>query len=214
MLALLAAQAADLGKTQVPLEGAKIAATETVLGDLVTDALRHATNADIAIMHAMAFRAQARIPDGPVSEQAFRDLLAAPESKIITLQLTPVLLRTIMQRSLARTPHPNTAFLQFSGMQVLFDGAKPPAERVTGILVGGKALNLADTKTTFTVAMPSQLAIGAVGYLFDFTDDALKTLTKTDISILDAVTKEFATHDGHLVNPKVEGRLKDVNPAK
>jgi len=211
LLVTAAAHAAELGKTQVALEGQKVSSEETNFGNLVTDAIRDASGADIAIVHAMAFRASALIDKGAVSDQALRSTLASPTSKIVTLKLTPALLRTLMQRSLTKYPDPTPAFLQVSGMQVTFDSAQPSAMRVKSISVGGKSLDLSDTKTTFLVAMPRELAFGAAGYVLDFTDDIKGSLQVTDINMIQAISQEFQRLKG-TVNPAVEGRLKDVNP--
>ncbi|MHB0938664.1 MAG: 5'-nucleotidase C-terminal domain-containing protein [Armatimonadota bacterium] len=208
----IAAHAADLGRTLVPLDASKVATEETAFGNFVADAVR-AAGGDVAIVHAMAFRANALIPTGVVDEQAIRNSLASPSRTICVLKLTPAQLRNVMQRSLGKYPNANPAFLQVSGMQVTFDGKAPAANRVSGIIVAGKALDLTDNKTTIKVAMPQELALGAVGYVLDFTDEVTKAMVKTDITLLDAVAAEFRLHkDG--IEPKVEERLKDTNPPK
>jgi len=209
----ITAHAAELGKTQVPLDASKVATEETAFGNFVADAVRMAAGADVAIVHAMAFRANALIPAGVVDDQAIRSSLASPSRTICVLKLTPAQLRNVMQRSLGKYPNANPAFLQVSGMQVVFDGKAPAANRVASIAVAGKALDLTDNKTTLKVAMPQELALGAVGYVLDFTDEVTKTMVKTDITLLDAVAAEFGRHkDG--IEPKVEERLKDNNPPK
>lgn len=206
-------QAAELGKTTVTLDGRKVSAEETNLGNFVADAVRNSSGAQIAILHAMAFRANALIGEGVVDEQAIRGSIASPTSKIATLKLTPALLRTLMQRALTKYPDPNPAFLQISGMQVTFDSSQPTATRIKSISVAGKALDLSDTKTTFIVAMPRELASGAAGYVLDFTDDVTKSLQMKDVTVLDAITKEFQRLNG-TINPAVEERLKDTSTKK
>ena len=209
----LPAGAADLGKTLVALDGSKVAIEETVFGDFVADAVRNAGEADAAILHAMAFRSNALIPVGVVDEQALRNSLASPSSRIAILKLTPAQLRNVMQRSLTKYPNPNMAFLQFSGMRVTFNDANPPAARVATITIGEKKLDLTDNKTQFTVAMPRELALGAVGYVLDFTDQVTKTMTVTEITVLDAIAREFERNKGE-IEPKLDERLKNINPKK
>jgi len=209
----ITAQAAELGKTLVPLDASKVASEETAFGNFVADAVRHAAGADVAIVHAMAFRANALIPAGVVDEQAIRNSLASPSRHIYILKLTPAQLRNVMQRSVSKYPAANPAFLHFSGMQVTFDGTAPATNRVASITIGGKVLDLADNKTTFRVAMPQELALGAVGYVLDFTDEVTKNMEKTEITLLDAIAAEFEQFkDG--IEPKVEERLKNLNPPK
>ncbi len=215
LLVSAVAQAADLGKTAVMLDGQRVSYEETNYGDFVADAVRNACGANIAILHAMAFRAGdgALIDKGVVDEQEIRRSIASPSSKIVILQLTPAQLRSLMVRALNKFPDPNAAFLQVSGMQVTFDSSQPAPTRVKSIKVAGRAIDFSDSKTTFKVAMPRELASGAAGYVIEFTDDVAKTLQRTNISVLDAIAHEFQRLDG-TINPAVEGRLKDINPKK
>jgi hypothetical protein len=214
LLLALQAQAAELGKTLVPLDASKVAVEETAFGDFVADAARHAVTADIAILHAMAFRSTAQIPAGVVDEQMIRGALAQPSSKITILKLTPAQLRAFMERSLSRVPDFNMAFLQFSGMQVTFDGAKPEQNRVVSITVGDKKLDLTDNKTEFKVAMPRELASGAVGYLRILPKSVIDAMQVTETTLLDAVAKEFAAAKNREITPKVDERLKNLNSPK
>lgn len=203
------AQAQVLGKTAVTLDWRLVSSQETNYGNFVADAVRDASGAQIAIVHAMAFRAEEPIDKGVVDEPAIRRTMASPSSSIIILQLTPAKLHAVMTRALSRSPYPNAAFLQISGMQVVFDSAQPAATRVTSIIVAGHTLDLADTKTTFRVAMPRELAAGAAGYVIDFTEDVLKTMKQTNSTILDAIAREFQHVDG-IINPVIEERVKSV----
>lgn len=210
-LATMVATAADLGTTTVELDGRNMAATETALGNFLADALRTASGADVAIVHAMAVHANALIPKGSVSPRAMQSCLASPTGNVTTLKLTPAQLREVFQRALAKFPASNTAFLQVSGMTVTFDSTKPAATRVQSIIINGAALDFADNKATYTVAMPRELADGAVGYFAIFNDEVLKTRKVTETTLLDAVTQEFTRQKGE-ISPAVEGRLKDVKP--
>jgi 5'-nucleotidase/UDP-sugar diphosphatase len=199
----------DFGRTSVPLDGLNVASQETNLGNFVADAVRVAAGAEIGLMHAMAFRANALIGEGPVDERALRNVLSAPTSKLTTLRLTPAQLKATMHRALSKYPESNTAFLQFAGMQVHFDKSKPTTMRVLGITVNKKPLDLGDSKTTLMVAMPRELALGAVGYLLVFTDEVTNTLETKEVTVLDAVAKAFATQGG-TIKPIIDGRLREA----
>lgn len=206
----VAADAAALGRTQAALDGRKVASRETTLGNFVADAVRAAADADVAIVHAMAFRADARIEAGEVSEQSLRNCLAAPTSKIATLQLTPAQLGATMERALAKYPNANMAFLQISGMTVRFSGSRGKT-RIESILLDGESqpLDLSDSRT-LTVAMPSQLALGAVGYVLVFVDDVTKTMKMSEVTMLSAIGQEFERRGG-TVRVDIESRLHDLD---
>lgn len=222
LLVSLPAFAVDLGKTTVPLDGRRIANEETNLGNFVADAIKDASGADIAILHPMAFSSNTSgdilIPAGVIDEQTFRRVLAFPTSNIVTLKMTPAQLRNLMERSLAKYPDANMAFLQFSGMEVAFNTVQPASNRVTEIKINGKALDFFDNKTTYTVAMPAQLANGAAGY-FSLFNPIQNTRKATDLTVIDAIIKEFGSATVSIkstepqvatITPKVEGRLKDT----
>jgi len=207
--AAVSAIAGDLGKTLVVLDGKQVASQETALGNFVADAIRNASVADIAIVHAMAFRTDTTIAQGIVSDQTIRGALLAPSSKIVTMELSPATLRDVMKRALKDYPNPNTAFLQFSGMEVVFNSGKKGDSRLEAIRIHGTTVDLNDNTTTFNVAMPRELAIGAAGYVLLFTDDVTKTMKiSNDLTMLGAITQEFTRQKGE-VAPKIERRLKD-----
>ncbi|HEY3379791.1 MAG TPA: 5'-nucleotidase [Armatimonadota bacterium] len=208
VLALSAAFADDLGVTDVVLDGTKVKAQETNLGNFVADAIKNTSKADIAIIHAGMFRANALIPVGVVDEAVMRKTVTNLSSAIFTLKMTPSMLRSVMQMALRTYPKDNIAFLQFSGMKVTFDSTLQENARIVSIRVGDKLLDFSDTKTTFTVAMPQELANGAAGYILLFDN---KPLTETPTTLLEAITKEFTKQGGH-IKPKVEDRLVDTKP--
>lgn len=213
LLLAMVVSAGDLGKTLGALDGRNVAAQETTLGNFVADAIRQSSGADVAIVHAMAFRGGALIEPGVVTEQAILKSLAAPSSKVTTLQLTPAQLAAVMQRALAKYPEQNMAFVQFSGMDVRFNSKKTGTARLEAIMIKGKPIDLADTKTSLTVAMPSQLALGGAGYVLIFTDDVAKTMKTQETTLMEAITQAFA-HQSGVVTPKLDGRLQDTSVQK
>jgi 2',3'-cyclic-nucleotide 2'-phosphodiesterase (5'-nucleotidase family) len=209
LLIATAAHAVDLGTTATPLDGRAVKNAETNYGNFLTDAVRRSAGADIAIAHAMAFREDAFIDKGLVTDQAIRNSLSLPTSKIATLQMTPAVLRAVVQRAFGKYPAQNVAFLQMSGMTVTYDCAQPAAARVAEIRVNGRVIDTADVKTTYTIAMPLELANGAVGYFLEF-NAIKKSLTTLDFTILDAITQEFTREKGEIA-PKIEGRIIILN---
>ncbi|HEY3417473.1 MAG TPA: 5'-nucleotidase, partial [Armatimonadota bacterium] len=186
-------------------------------GNFVADALRNATSADVALVYAQAFSPPEKEPliaMGTTTEDDFRRCLFIWETQVYTLKLTAVQLRATMQQALRAYPQEtNRAFLQISGMTVTFDSSKPAPLRIVSIRVGDKLLDFTekDTKTTYLVAMPQELAVGGSIYGTVF-GEAQKTLnTKLGVTVKDAVAKEFVRQKG-TISPKVEDRLVDVKP--
>lgn len=213
LLATVTVCAAEYGKTTVDLDAREAGAQATTFGAFLTDAMRTAAGSNVALAHTMTFRADAHISTGVVDEQALRASLAFPTSKIVVLKLTPAQLRAVMERALSRYPERNSAFLQFSGMTVKFDSAQPAKTRVIEIRIADKAIDFSDNKTTFTVAMPSQLASGGGGYYTNFSEDVMKTADFKELTLLDAVAQEFKRLKG-TITPDPAGRLTDISAKK
>ncbi len=213
LLTALTAPAAELGHIRTALDTSKVAAEETAYGNFLADTLRHAAGADIAMVHAMAFRANMQIPAGAVDDTAIRNSLASPSRRVAVLKLTPFQLRSVMLRALAKFPNANPAFLHVSGLQVTFDSRQPAAGRLVSLAINDKKLDLANNTTQYTVAMPHELALGAVGYLLDFTPEVTKSMELKDVTVLDAVAQEFARQRGTIA-PEADGRLVDLNPPR
>lgn len=104
-------------------------------------------------------------------------LLQFPTEKIVVLDLKGSEVKAAFQRSVSLYPEPNTSFLQISGFTVEFKGSGPTAGRILSVMAEGAPLELA---RTYTVAMPSGLAEGALGY-FKIWDKSkiVKTLDTT-----------------------------------
>ena len=104
-------------------------------------------------------------------------LLQFPAEKIVVLNLTGSEIKAAFQRSASLYPEPNTSFLQISGFDVEFKGSGPAAGRILSVTANGTPLEMSKT---YTVAMPSGLADGALGY-FKIWDKSkiTKTLDST-----------------------------------
>ena len=212
MALTLVGYAAETDTKKPVLDGSTVSTQETSLGNVMTDALRHATGADIAIMHAMAFTEKAQLDlNAPADDHAIRDTLSLPTDKIAVLSMPPAILRKVMERAVSRLPGTNVAFLQVSGLEVTYDPAKPKYERVKEIKIGGKTINLTDRTTLYKVAMPAVLAKGAVGYILEFSDMVMRSMQMSDTTLLDAVKQELTKAP---LNVPTDARLIPVPPAK
>jgi 2',3'-cyclic-nucleotide 2'-phosphodiesterase (5'-nucleotidase family) len=88
-------------------------------------------------------------------------MLQFPTDEIVVLKLTGDQIRQAFERSVSLYPEANKSFLQISGFEVTFKKAKGSGDRIISISASGAAL---DNDKKYTVAMPSLLARGAVGY--------------------------------------------------
>jgi 2',3'-cyclic-nucleotide 2'-phosphodiesterase (5'-nucleotidase family) len=124
------------------------------LGQLITDALRHATGADFALSNTGGIRAP--IAAGPVTyNDVFRVLPFGNE--IVRMTLTGEELREVLEVAV-NSPNPDDV----AGLRVTYDPAAPVGGRVrTMTRDDGTAIR--DT-TRYTLAVPDYLADGGGGY--------------------------------------------------
>lgn len=133
---------------------------ESNLANTIADAAREADKSDIAFMQASAFT-EITIGKGSVTAEDILKAIEYREDSIIVVKLKGAQVRRALEHGLTLYPQKNSAFLQVSGVTVNIDPSAEKDKRVTAVKVGKSPLQ--DDKT-YTVAMPSPLASGALGY--------------------------------------------------
>lgn len=189
-LALCAAVYA--ASAQAPISSENSGKQETSFGDLLADALRSASGADIAMVPAVSCK-PGTIPAGPVTKDDLEGLLQKPSEVWAVSKLSGQQVEEAMEKSLSRLPGTNSGFLQVAGMKVKFDADGERNSRVKSITVGKKAL---DPAAEYTVAMPLSLAKGGSGYFTVFDATAIVG-EPSDQSLIDAMDA-FVSQKGTL----------------
>lgn len=118
------------------------------------DELRSFASADIAFLGAGFLKES-------FSKEDLSSMLMYPTDEIVVLNLTGEQVRQALERSVSLYPQPNPSFLQVSGLDIVFKKSGAPKSRIVSVTVGNTAL--VDGKT-YSVAMPSLLAKGGLGY--------------------------------------------------
>lgn len=136
---------------------------ESGLANVVVDALRDVSGADIAWLPAAAFNETSVSRDTPPAEVVNR-LLPYRDDRVVVLKLTGAQIRQALERSLTLYPQPNAGFLQVSGLKVTFDPTKPAGERVARVQTGKELKEDVDPAREYRVATSATLAYGALGY--------------------------------------------------
>lgn len=152
----VSAWAQELSTTNVRTE-------ESGLANVVVDALRDVSGADIAWLPAAAFNEISVSRDTPPAEVVNR-LLPYRGDRVVVLKLTGAQIRQALERSLTLYPQPNAGFLQVSGLKVTFDPTKPAGERVVRVQTGKELKEDVDPAREYRVATSATLAYGALGY--------------------------------------------------
>ena len=119
---------------------------ESNLGSLITDAMREASGASIAVQNSGGIRAP--IPAGPITMRHAYNTLPF-DNWLITVDLTEAQLITMLEESESS----EQGLLQVSGLTVSYDRKKPPRNRVVKVTVNGAPLDPAKpTRPGLTVS--------------------------------------------------------------
>jgi 5'-nucleotidase/UDP-sugar diphosphatase len=154
------AQIVDKYEAQVKTEFSKVIGTaaadftrdstrESGLGDMVTDAMREASGAQIAFQNGGGIRAD--IPKGPITLDAVFTALPF-DNALISMDLTGEQIEELLEKSVL-----SENMLQVSGIQVVYDLSKPAGAKVTSVEVAGKPL---EAQATYRVVTNDFLASG------------------------------------------------------
>ncbi|MBI4062674.1 MAG: bifunctional metallophosphatase/5'-nucleotidase [Elusimicrobia bacterium] len=182
-----------IGRTQGELSHAR--GEDSILGNLIADAMKEQAQADIAMHNTGGIRSAI-----PVGEISLRHLYTAfPfDNTVVVLELTGGQIKEILENSLTE----QKKRMYVSGLSLRYRSSRPKGHRIADISIGGKPLLV--TKN-YTVATNSFLAEGGDGY-----PTFLRASRKDDLGVLvrDAASQWIAKRSP--LNPKSETRLIDL----
>lgn len=106
---------------------------ESMLGGLVTDAMRIGTGADVALLNSGTLRLDNMIRPGPITNRQLESMFPyADQTRIVSFPLTGARLRRLLEHSVSDRVRGTGGFLQVSGISFTYDPAKPSGSRVVG----------------------------------------------------------------------------------
>jgi 5'-nucleotidase len=135
-----------------------IRAKESVLGDLVADAMRWASGADIAFCNAGNVRAP--IEQGEITLEEIENVLPYANN-VMVADVPGRVIKEALERSASLYGKQDGGFIQVSGLSYAFDPAKPEGSRLGEVLVGEEALV---DEQDYSLAIYDFLADGGDGY--------------------------------------------------
>lgn len=131
---------------------------ESELGNLAADALRQATEADVAMVNGGSLRTA--LPAGKITKGAVLDIFPF-NNRVITLAVDGKTLKSMLELSVQYLPATFGGFLDVSGMSFSVDTKAPAGQRVSEVMVQGQPL---EEGKTYTVAVNDFMAAGGDGY--------------------------------------------------
>jgi 5'-nucleotidase len=193
---------AAVGRTRVPLDGVavRLRASETNLGNLVADAMRAETGAEVAIVNAGGIRGDRVHQPGPLIRRTLVEM--HPFGNVITTVSVPgrVLLEAL-NSGVSRLPAAAGQFPQVSGLTMRVDANAPAGNRVTDVKVQGKPLEL---DRLYTVAVPDFLLLGGDGYTMFAGQKVLNGPDSAPLML--SALEKYVVERGE-VEPAVDGRI-------
>ncbi|QYZ68511.1 bifunctional metallophosphatase/5'-nucleotidase [Neotabrizicola shimadae] len=195
-----------IGTTETPLDSRRnvVRGEESSMGNLIADAMRAQTGADVAIMNGGGIRADRTYDAG--TQLTRRDMLTelpfGNTTQVTELEGKQILLA--LENGVSQVEKGAGRFPQVSGMAFVYDPAKEPGSRIVSVTVGDAAL---DPAKTYKVAVNDYILGGGDGY------DALGAgVMLTNAGGGGLVAQDVMTYveKSGTVSPKVEGRIKTV----
>ncbi len=153
----------EIGATVGPLDSRRniVRSEESAIGNLIADAMRAATGADVAITNGGGIRADRQYDAGTVLTR--KDILTELPFGNVTV-VTEIMgqrLRDALENGFSQVEDGAGRFPQISGMTVVADLKQPAGSRVVSVKVGGKPL---DPAATYKVATNDFMLNGGDGY--------------------------------------------------
>ena len=193
-----------IGTATTPLDSRKasVRSAETAIGDLIADATRAATGADVAITNGGGIRGNKEYPAG--TQLTRRDIFTELPfgNKTVKLEVTGAAIWAALENGFSEVENGAGRFPQVSGLAVEADFKQPKGSRVLSVAIGGKPL---DKAATYTLATNDYMQGGGDGYV----------MFKSAKVLVDALAGKLLASDvmdyiaaNRQVAPAIEGRIK------
>ncbi|MCV2865375.1 bifunctional metallophosphatase/5'-nucleotidase [Albidovulum sediminicola] len=153
----------EIGKTEGALDSRRnvVRGEESAMGNLIADAMRAATGADLAIMNGGGIRADRTYDAGAMLTR--RDILTELPFGNVTqvTELPGSQVLAALENGFSQVEKGAGRFPQVSGMEVVYDPSAEAGSRVSSVTVGGAPLEL---DKLYTLATNDYVLGGGDGY--------------------------------------------------
>lgn len=186
-----------IGTSAAELDGLRenVRRRETNLGNLISDAMRQSTGADLALINGGSIRASIAAGDISIGDV----LTAFPfTNTLAVIEVTGTELIAALEHGVKDYPATAGQFPQVSGIKYEFNSANPVGEKIRSLMVGQEEVDL-DKK--YKMVTNDFIAAGGDGYVM-FDGKAFVGEGGLLSDVLIEYVEEKTT-----VNPQVEGRI-------
>lgn len=195
-----------IGVTDVPLDSRRniVRSQESSMGDLIADAMKAATGADVTLTNGGGIRADRTYDPG--TELTRRDILTELPfgNATVMTEITGQQLLDALENGFSQVEKGAGRFPQVSGIEVVFDPTAPAGSRVVSVKVNGADL---DVNATYKVATNDYMLRGGDGY--GMLGGGRVLINQANGNLMANDVMDYIAKMGH-VTTKVEGRIKRV----
>ena len=194
----------EIGVTETALDSRRnvVRAEESSMGNLIADAMRAQSGADVALMNGGGIRADRIYEAG--AKLTRRDILTELPFGNVTVvtEIPGAQLLAALENAVSQVEKGAGRFAQVSGLSFVYDPSAPAGDRIGEVMVGAEALN---PDALYKVAVNDYILGGGDGYAAlgggrIITTGSTGNLVATDVM-------EYVEAAG-TVKPMVEGRIK------
>ena len=132
---------------------------ETLMGDLVADAMRTALDADVALINAGSLGPGD--PPDTITEKTVGQIVPYGDDVVVLVELTGTDLLAALEKSVSVLPKRFSGFLQVSGVSFTCDVNEKSGGRISRLRINGTLIN---PEAVYTVALTDFLASGGSGF--------------------------------------------------
>ncbi len=194
----------EIGATEGALDSRRnvVRGEESAMGNVIADAMRTATKADIAITNGGGIRADRTYDAGTVLTR--RDILTELPFGNVTVvtQLPGSQVLAALENGVSQVEKGAGRFPQVSGLTMVYDPSAAAGSRVSSVMIGGTAL---DPDKVYTVATNDYMLGGGDGYSALGGGKVLIDAGNANLMANDVINYIAAAGK---VTAKVEGRIK------
>ena len=180
---------------------ASVRSQETVMGNLIADAIRQSTGADIGLTNGGSIRGNRLYPVGHKITR--RDILSELPfgNRTVMVEITGRDVKAALENGVSDIDNRGGRFPHVSGLRVRVDGRAPVGSRVRSIEVAGRPLDL---EARYKLASNDFMLAGGDGYTSLARGRTL--IGKTDGKLLANVVMSYVRHLGSVAG-RIEGRV-------
>jgi 2',3'-cyclic-nucleotide 2'-phosphodiesterase (5'-nucleotidase family) len=180
---------------------------ETLLGDLVADAIRFGTPSDIGVINGGAMRLNEIIPPGPLWFYTIESIFQfADETRIVTVPVSGQRLREVLENSVSERNLGAGGFLQVSGIKFVVDRNRASGARIAGPITTTVGNTLYPDQI-YRLSLPAYLACrGGDGYKIPEAAAACASAASGP-RVADLVVTHFGQRLGGRIAPPIGPRI-------